>query len=120
MLSYGSNNGIAKSQCGWRWARSRGDIRNQFLSLAFRMLAYGVVLGGVGAWLSGRAMQTLLFHVPAFNLGILGGAAAVMGMCDCCVPGSLLSSRADVASLKPCGAQLICLAIITDRTSWLR
>ena len=45
------------------------QIRNQFLMLAFRLLAYGVVLGGVGAWLTGRAMQSLLFHVPGFNLG---------------------------------------------------
>jgi predicted permease len=57
-----------------------GQIRNQFLLLALRLLAYGVMLGGVGAWVSGRAMQTLLFHVPAFNLPILGVAASVMGL----------------------------------------
>jgi predicted permease len=57
-----------------------GQIRNQFLLLALRLLTYGVMLGGVGAWVSGRAMQTLLFHVPAFNLPILGVAASVMGL----------------------------------------
>jgi predicted permease len=57
-----------------------GQIRNQFLFLALRLLGYGVFLGGVGAWLTGRAMQTLLFHVPAFNLAILGAAAGVMAL----------------------------------------
>jgi hypothetical protein len=57
-----------------------GQIRNQFLLLALRLLAYGVMLGGVGACLTGRAMQTLLFHVPAFNLAILSGVTGVMGL----------------------------------------
>jgi predicted permease len=57
-----------------------GQIRNQFLLLALRLLAYGVMLGGVGACLTGRAMQTLLFHVPAFNLAILIGVTGVMGL----------------------------------------
>lgn len=57
-----------------------GQIRNQFLFLTLRLLALGVVLGGVGAWLTGRAIQTMLFHVPAFNLVLLGGAAGVMGV----------------------------------------
>jgi predicted permease len=57
-----------------------GQIRNQFLMLALRLLAYGVMLGGLGACLTGRAMQTLLFHVPAFNLAILGGVTGVIGL----------------------------------------
>jgi predicted permease len=57
-----------------------GQIRNQFLLLALRLLAYGVMLGGVGACLTGRAMQTLLFHVPAFNLAILSGVTGVMSL----------------------------------------
>ncbi len=67
-----------------------GQIRDQFLLLALRLLAYGVILGGVGAWLSGRAMQALLFHVPAFNLAVLSGAAGVMGLV--CIAASLLPS----------------------------
>ena len=65
------------------------QIRNQFLMLAFRLLAYGVVLGGVGAWLTGRAMQSLLFHVPGFNVAILSGVTGVMGVVSivaCLVP----------------------------------
>jgi predicted permease len=57
-----------------------GQIRNQFLSLALQLLAYGVVLGSIGAWVAGRAMQTVLFHVPAFDLTILAAVAAVMGL----------------------------------------
>ena len=54
------------------------QIRNQFLLLALRLLAYGVALGVAGAWIMGRAMQTLLFHVPAFNLAILSAVTCVM------------------------------------------
>jgi predicted permease len=57
-----------------------GQIRNQFLSLALHLLAYGVVLGSIGAWVAGRAMQTVLFHVPAPDLTILAAVAAVMGL----------------------------------------
>ena len=65
------------------------QIRSQFLYLAFRLLACGIVLGVAGAWLAGRAMQTVLFHVPALHLPTLTGAAAVMGivsMVACLVP----------------------------------
>ncbi len=34
------------------------QIRRQFLSLALRLLAYGGVLGALGAWIAGRAMQS--------------------------------------------------------------
>jgi predicted permease len=68
-----------------------GHIRNQFLLLALRLLVYGAMLGGIGAWLAGRAMQTVLFHVPAFNLAILGGAAGVMGLV--CLVACLLPSH---------------------------
>ena len=56
------------------------QIRGQFFSLALRLLACGTILGVMGAWLAGRAMQTLLFHVPALNFAILGGAAGVMAV----------------------------------------
>jgi predicted permease len=68
-----------------------GQIRNQFLLLALRLLVYGAMVGGIGAWLAGRAMQTVLFHVPAFNLAILGGAAGVMGLV--CLVACLLPSH---------------------------
>ena len=57
-----------------------GQIRSQFFCLAFRLLAGGTILGVVGAWLAGRAMQTVLFHVPALNLPMLAGTAGVIGV----------------------------------------
>ena len=57
-----------------------GQIRSQFLFLSLRLLARGTIIGGIGAWLTGQAMQAVLFHVPALNLAILAGAAFVMGV----------------------------------------
>jgi len=37
-------------------------------------------LGLIGAWLTGTAMQAVLFHVPALNPAILIGAVCVMGL----------------------------------------
>jgi len=45
-----------------------------------RLLACGTILGVIGAWLAGRAMQTVLFHVPALNLATLAGATGVIGV----------------------------------------
>jgi predicted permease len=57
-----------------------GQIRNQFLYLSLRLLAGGTILGLMGAWLTGRAMQAVLFHVPALNPAILAGTVCVMGL----------------------------------------
>jgi predicted permease len=56
------------------------QIRDQFLSLALRLLVCGTILGLIGAWLTGQAMQTVLFHVPALDLGTLASAAGIMGL----------------------------------------
>jgi predicted permease len=80
-----------------------GKIRNQFLFLALRLLAYGVTLGGVGAWLSGRAMQAVLFHVPPFDLAILSGAAGVMGIVTivaCLLPSQRAARTSPVEALR--------------------
>ena len=79
------------------------QIRNQFLLLALRLLACGVVLGGVGAWLAGRAMQTVLFHVPPFDPKILSGAAVVMGLVSiaaCLVPSYRAARTSPVEALR--------------------
>lgn len=55
------------------------QIRGQFFYLSLRLLATGTILGLIGAWLAGHAMQALLFHVPALDLPILVGALCVMG-----------------------------------------
>jgi ABC-type antimicrobial peptide transport system permease subunit len=56
-----------------------GQIRSQFLALALRLLAVGVILGVLGAWLTGWAMQTLLFEVPPLHIATLAGAAGIIG-----------------------------------------
>jgi len=68
-----------------------GQIRSQFFSLSLRLLAGGTLLGAVGALLAGRAMQAVLFHVPALNLAILAGAAGVTGVV--CLAACLLPSQ---------------------------
>ena len=59
--------GAQAAQIGW-----------QFLSLGLRLLAAGTVLGFAGAWLSGRAMQTLLYDVPALHVTTLTVTAAIL------------------------------------------
>jgi len=57
-----------------------GQIRSQFLYLSLRLLAAGTILGVIGAWLTGPAMQAVLFHVPPHDLAILSGTVGVMGL----------------------------------------
>jgi predicted permease len=56
----------------------RGQIGAQFLSLGVRLLAAGSVLGLIGAWIAGRAMQSVLFDVPTLHTATLLGTALVM------------------------------------------
>jgi ABC-type antimicrobial peptide transport system permease subunit len=56
----------------------RGQIRTQFLSLGLRLLAAGTILGLIGAWIAGRAMQSVLFDVPTLPTATLLGTALVM------------------------------------------
>ena len=56
------------------------QVRGQFVSLALRLLAAGTVLGVLGAWLAGRALQAVLFQVPALHPATLAATAAVLGV----------------------------------------
>ena len=56
-----------------------GQIRSQFLAVALRLLVAGTILGTIGAWLTGRAMQTLLFQVPPLHVATLAAAAGIIG-----------------------------------------
>jgi len=56
------------------------QIRGQFFYLSLRLLSAGTILGLIGAWLTGRAMQAVLFHVPALSLSIFAGATCVMAL----------------------------------------
>jgi predicted permease len=67
------------------------QIRNQFLSLALRLLAAGVVFGIAGAWTTGRAMQALLFQVPPVHAATLAATAAILAVVS--LSACLLPSR---------------------------
>ncbi len=65
------------------------QIGAQFLSLGLRLLAAGTVLGLLGAWISGRAMQSILFDVPTLPVAALLGTAFVMtivSLIACLIP----------------------------------
>lgn len=57
-----------------------GQIRSQFLSMALRALALGSAIGLAAAWGSGRAMESLLYGVPAMHGPTLAAAAIVLLM----------------------------------------
>jgi predicted permease len=67
------------------------QVRGQFLSLALRLLAAGTALGVLGAWLTGRAMQAVLFQVPPLHVATLAGAAGLLGAV--CLAACLLPSH---------------------------
>jgi predicted permease len=67
----------------------REQIGAQFLSLGLRLLAVGTIFGLIGAWLAGRAMQSVLFNVPALPIAALLGTALVMSIVSlvaCVIP----------------------------------
>ncbi len=67
----------------------REQIGMQFLSLGLRLLSLGCIIGLIGAWLAGRAMQSVLFGVPTLHLATLFGTALVMSVVSlvaCLIP----------------------------------
>ena len=65
------------------------QIGAQFLSLGLRLLGAGTILGLLGAWLAGRAMQSVLFDVPTLPVATLLGTALVMtavSLVACLIP----------------------------------
>lgn len=56
-----------------------GQIRSQFVGVAVRLVAAGLILGTFGAWLTGRAMRTLLFQVPPLHGATLATVAGLIG-----------------------------------------
>src|SRR5438477_6237528 len=67
----------------------RGQIGTQFLSLGLRLLAAGTILGLMGAWWAGKAMQSVLFDVPTLHVATLLGTALVMttvSLVACLIP----------------------------------
>lgn len=54
------------------------QIGGQFLSTGLRLLMAGMIVGAAGAWLAGRAMQSILFGVPSFPAAAILAAAGIM------------------------------------------
>jgi len=81
----------------------REQIGAQFLSLGLRLLAAGTVLGLIGAWLAGRAMQSILFDVPTLHVAILLGTALVMtavSLVACLIPARRAAKVDPVVALR--------------------
>ena len=65
------------------------QVQGQFMAVAAQLLLTGLVLGLPGAWMAGRAMQAILFQVPALHLVTLGatlGIVSIVTMAACIVP----------------------------------
>jgi predicted permease len=79
-----------------------GQIRSQFLAVALRLLVAGTILGSIGAWLTGRAIRTLLFQVPPLHVATLAAATAIIGavsLVACLVPSQRATRISPVAAL---------------------
>ncbi|HVU36682.1 MAG TPA: ABC transporter permease [Opitutaceae bacterium] len=73
------------------------QIRNQFVRVGVRVLVAGAVIGTLGAWAAGRAMQAVLFDVPplpAVNLAVVVGMMAVVTLIASVIP-ALRATRVD-------------------------
>ncbi|MFL6520826.1 MAG: ABC transporter permease [Chthoniobacterales bacterium] len=56
----------------------REQIGAQFLKIGLRLLITGTVIGAITAAISGRAIQSLLFDVPAFDPATFSATAGIM------------------------------------------
>lgn len=74
--------GQRKREIGVRMALGAlpGQVLLQFLSIGTKLLAIGVILGALGAWGTGIAMQSLLFDVPPLHFGIIATTAGLMSL----------------------------------------
>jgi predicted permease len=81
----------------------RKQIGTQFLSLGLRLLAAGTIVGLIGAWLAGRAMQSVLFDVPTLPLATLLGTAFVLSavsLIACLIPARRATKVDPVVALR--------------------
>ena len=56
----------------------REQIASQFLKIGLRLLITGTVIGLIGAALSGRALQSILFDVPPLHPATFAATAGIM------------------------------------------
>lgn len=75
----------------------------QFLGLGGRMLAIGLPLGLLGAWMTGRAMTGLLFGTAPANPLVLGGTAGVLALVTllaCLLPSRRAANVSPIEALR--------------------
>jgi len=56
------------------------QVAGQFLLMGARLLIAGTLVGVLGAWLAGSAMQSVLFDVPPLQLTTLSAAMVIMAL----------------------------------------
>jgi predicted permease len=56
------------------------EVLRLFLGLGATLLVFGLVLGVLGTWAASRAMQSVLFGVGSFDVGILAATAGIMAV----------------------------------------
>ncbi|MGH7669108.1 MAG: ABC transporter permease, partial [Gemmatimonadaceae bacterium] len=78
VLSYGVR--LRAREFGIRMALGAraADVRRSVLREGLRLTAAGVAVGVAGAWLMGRSLGSILFHVQPLDPVILAGSAAFM------------------------------------------
>jgi ABC-type antimicrobial peptide transport system permease subunit len=79
------------------------QVRNQFLSIGVRLVGAGIAIGILGSWLAGRAMQGVLFNVPAvqaFTLGVTIAVMAVVALAACLLPAARAARVNPVIALR--------------------
>ncbi len=89
VLSYGVAQ--RRREIGVRMAlgATPGQVCAMFGAFGVRLLAIGSLAGIAGSWMSGKAMQALLFHTPPMPMGIAALAAGTMSivcLAACLVP----------------------------------
>ena len=74
--------GQRKREIGVRMALGAlpSQVLQQFLSLGTKLLAIGVILGALGAWGTGIAMQSVLYDVQPLHLGIIATTAGLLSL----------------------------------------
>jgi ABC-type antimicrobial peptide transport system permease subunit len=79
------------------------QILRQFFGLGVRLLAIGLPLGLIGAWLAAHAMAGLLFGVTPANPSVLAGTAVILAavaVLACMLPARRAAQVAPIDALR--------------------
>jgi len=73
----------------WPWGANRGRVVGTVMREGALLAATGLLVGFVGAWFVGRAMQSMLFDVHALDLSAFSAVGVVLlaaAMLACYLP----------------------------------